>query len=259
MSRVVACPMCGKKLRIPEERIGQRGKCPGCGETIALIPEIQTDLPEPEPLKSGDVETEHRLRRLERQNKFLWSGIVLVLIASCAGIFTGLTTNAAEELPNQVNQGQAESNEAKAGNQKTDGGGTFFVTKRRATFDALEIKHLHLVDNSGNTRFFITVTEKDNLMMAALPPGSSLESMESGIINGPWYQFTLGAKNLSQSFSGKNGERIRISVNENEASSVIHYDQKQLMRQVSGTTKEGEFFNIVYDSKGNPVDASGSN
>lgn len=37
MSQSVACPNCGKKLRISDDKIGQKGKCPGCNTLFKLM------------------------------------------------------------------------------------------------------------------------------------------------------------------------------------------------------------------------------
>ena len=55
-------PMCGKKLNVSEEKIGKKGRCPSCGETVVLNIIDEHAVP-PEP---ADTDAEKRLRKLER-------------------------------------------------------------------------------------------------------------------------------------------------------------------------------------------------
>lgn len=43
MPRVIQCPSCQKKLRIPDERLGTAIKCPGCGKAIKTKPAASPD------------------------------------------------------------------------------------------------------------------------------------------------------------------------------------------------------------------------
>lgn len=42
---VVHCPACRRRLNVPRERFGSKGRCPGCRTTFALPPESATDEP----------------------------------------------------------------------------------------------------------------------------------------------------------------------------------------------------------------------
>src|SRR5258707_1005708 len=76
MPEVVTCPQCERQLRVPDELVGQRVKCPTCGTNFtatvsgstAKQPESQGDLPrEPQEALSGETsrnETDH-LRTFE--------------------------------------------------------------------------------------------------------------------------------------------------------------------------------------------------
>jgi predicted Zn finger-like uncharacterized protein len=37
MAVAVSCPSCQSRLRIPEQMLGKRGRCPRCGETFGLV------------------------------------------------------------------------------------------------------------------------------------------------------------------------------------------------------------------------------
>ena len=76
----ITCQSCGKKLKVPEDKIGRQGNCPGCGNTMTLSIINETEPNQP-------VGTERRLRKLERQNRFLCGALVVVLIIACAGPF----------------------------------------------------------------------------------------------------------------------------------------------------------------------------
>jgi predicted Zn finger-like uncharacterized protein len=51
MPIVVECPSCNRKLRVPDELLGQQVKCPTCGATFAASTEGAAPPPEPPPLE----------------------------------------------------------------------------------------------------------------------------------------------------------------------------------------------------------------
>jgi hypothetical protein len=53
MSIFVSCPDCGRKLRVPEELLGKKVKCPGCGSTFdAQAPPAETVPAAPPPAET---------------------------------------------------------------------------------------------------------------------------------------------------------------------------------------------------------------
>lgn len=52
----LACPACGRNVKVPESALGKRGRCPGCGEVFALSEELATDAPAPLASQQADRE-----------------------------------------------------------------------------------------------------------------------------------------------------------------------------------------------------------
>ncbi len=55
MSIITDCPSCSRKLRVPDELVGQAVKCPTCNETFALIEEPAIESPAPVAASSDAV------------------------------------------------------------------------------------------------------------------------------------------------------------------------------------------------------------
>lgn len=49
MPRVLLCPACGKKLKVPDAFSKATAKCPGCGETVGIPPAAPPAAPDPPP------------------------------------------------------------------------------------------------------------------------------------------------------------------------------------------------------------------
>ncbi len=66
----VECPACERKLRVPEELLGKKVKCPGCGGTFVGEDKTRTPAPKP-PVSAGnlDLEPEDRTAPPPRGNK----------------------------------------------------------------------------------------------------------------------------------------------------------------------------------------------
>lgn len=58
MPQSIACPSCGKKVRVPDERVGKRVKCPACGEPFVATPMAAGSDPALEPLPAEPIEDE---------------------------------------------------------------------------------------------------------------------------------------------------------------------------------------------------------
>jgi hypothetical protein len=115
MPEVVTCPQCERQLRVPDELVGQRVKCPTCGSnftatvsgTAAMQPESQGDLPrEPQEALIGETsrnEPDHHrnfelnqganlaseeLRRRAR-NKLIIPAIFLIILGALGILLYG--------------------------------------------------------------------------------------------------------------------------------------------------------------------------
>src|SRR5437764_749206 len=49
MAEIVNCPQCDRKLRVPDELLGKKVKCPTCGETFTAEVAEPSPPPPPEP------------------------------------------------------------------------------------------------------------------------------------------------------------------------------------------------------------------
>jgi hypothetical protein len=79
MAIVLSCPDCGRKLRVPDELLGKKVKCPACGKIFRGEVESPTEAPPPEeeplreapaPMERGDespYEEERPSRRSSRR------------------------------------------------------------------------------------------------------------------------------------------------------------------------------------------------
>jgi hypothetical protein len=45
MPTLTKCPQCSRKLNVPDNLVGKRVKCPGCGENFSMLDEDESSLP----------------------------------------------------------------------------------------------------------------------------------------------------------------------------------------------------------------------
>jgi predicted Zn finger-like uncharacterized protein len=64
MTNTIACPSCRRTLRVPEDLLGQRVKCPTCGETFAAVLDE-----EPAPPPRREAPPERRSERLRERDE----------------------------------------------------------------------------------------------------------------------------------------------------------------------------------------------
>lgn len=238
----IQCQACGKKLNVPEDKIGHQGKCPACGQTISL-----NIVNEPGPAQPTG--TERRLRKLERQNRLLWGALVVVLIVACIGPFIGGSEPAVQANVTAVvvpvkNVVQEKSDvpvepvEAKPVPRKA-------VEK----FDTLVANELNIVDEKGRLRFVISAKPVNGKNDVAVIFGYRRDGT-------PAYTLAIDDKTVEEGFISVKGEgRVVITVKD-QISAIYHRTENGTTRLSTGIIGTSPYRGF-HDSDGKMIEANG--